>query len=143
MSLGGLMVYVISPIASIYMQMSLTAVAPDGRTYIEFARLLKFFQRAAKLGGDGDSDDVEDGDGDDAGSLYFLVEMDDMVDIARLVEEVPMSLEDRFTFCLAPVDTAKPELMAMLRYYALQFYRDGCVALRVKGSLGLNNLCKN
>jgi hypothetical protein len=114
------------------MQMSLAAVAPDGHTYIEFARLLQFFQRAAKLGG-GDSDGVGgvDGDGEEentgGSSLYFLVEMDDMVDIARMIEEVPMSLEDRFTFCLAPVDAAKRELMAMLRFYALQFYRDGCV----------------
>lgn len=105
-------------------------MAPDGRTYIEFARLLQFFQRSARLGGGDADEEKEEEEGKD--DLYFLVEMDDMIDIGRLIEEIPMSLADRFTFCLAPVDTAKRELMAHLRYYALHFYREGCVRTYIR-----------
>lgn len=80
-----------------------------GAAYTEFTDLLKLFlQAASQLGSQ-------------AQDLYFLCDLTDMLGVARLVEEIPLNLRDRYTFCIAPVDTKQAELMAFLRFFARQY----------------------
>ena len=74
--------------------------------YTEFVVLLKHFVQAASQLGARHQD------------LYFLCDLQDMLGVARLLEEIPLSLKDRYTFCIAPVDTKQTELMAYLRFFA-------------------------
>jgi len=81
----------------------------EGAAYTEFTDLLKLFlQAASQLGSQ-------------AQDLYFLCDLTDMLGVARLVEEIPLNLRDRYTFCIAPVDTKQAELMAFLRFFARQY----------------------
>lgn len=47
--------------------------------------------------------------------------LQDMQAVARLIEEVPLVLPDRYTFCIAPVDTSNSELMSFLGWFARQY----------------------
>eukprot|EP00898_Chlorokybus_atmophyticus_P007868 jgi/Chlat1/8082/Chrsp75S07542 len=38
-------------------------------------------------------------------SLYFMRNCDDIMTIAHMLDELPLTLHDRFTFCISPVDT--------------------------------------
>lgn len=88
-------------------------------SYTEFTVLLKLFVHAASTLGSRAKD------------LYFLCDLTDMLGVARLIEEIPLNLKDRFTFCIAPVDTKQAELMSYLRFFARQYQHKKEVKLGV------------
>ena len=88
-------------------------------SYTEFTVLLKLFVQAASTLGSRAQD------------LYFLCDLTDMLGVARLLEEIPLKLKDRYTFCIAPVDTKQAELMSYLRFFARQYQHKKEVKLGV------------
>ncbi|GAB5035020.1 atp-dependent rna helicase mitochondrial-like [Nannochloropsis oceanica] len=88
-------------------------------SYTEFTVLLKLFVHAASTLGSRAQD------------LYFLCDLTDMLGVARLIEEIPLNFKDRFTFCIAPVDTKQAELMSYLRFFARQYQHKKEVKLGV------------
>lgn len=92
---------------------------PIPSSFTEFRLVLQYFIEASSHLGSNSQD------------LYFLCDLREMLDVARLIEEIPLNLQDRYTFCIAPVDTKQTELMAYLRYFAQQFYRDKVVRMGV------------
>jgi hypothetical protein len=45
--------------------------------------------------------------------------------IARILEDLPLSLAERHTFCIAPVDSKSDHLMSHLNWFARQFVERG------------------
>jgi len=88
-------------------------------SYTEFTVLLKLFVQAASTLGSRAQD------------LYFLCDLTDMLGVARLLEEIPLKFKDRYTFCIAPVDTKQAELMSYLRFFARQYQHKKEVKLGV------------
>ncbi|KAI8593057.1 P-loop containing nucleoside triphosphate hydrolase protein [Geranomyces variabilis] len=80
--------------------------------------LLERFQDLANLGG-----------------RYFLCNLDAQRKIAEFIESVPLTLRDRYTFILAPVDLRNPEMATQMRRFAeaqsegLECHLDDCVIL--------------
>lgn len=48
-------------------------------------------------------------------SDFFMCDVDDMSATAKLIDDIPLQLKDRYAFCIAPVNTDDPQAMAYLR----------------------------
>lgn len=46
---------------------------------------------------------------------FFLCDVDDMSTVAKLIDDIPLPLKERYSFCIAPVNTDDPQAMSFLR----------------------------
>ena len=53
--------------------------------------------------------------------LYFLSDLSEMIDVAKLLDDVDMEPRDRYTHCLAPVHTDNVVVASWFKHYALEF----------------------
>ena len=65
-------------------------------------------------------------------STFFLCDLSEMIEIARLIDDVQLPLRVRFAFCSAPVDVSQPLQATALRRYAARYARAGRVRLGLR-----------
>lgn len=46
---------------------------------------------------------------------FFLCDVADMSEVAKMIDDIQLPIKDRYTFCIAPVNTEDPQAMAYLR----------------------------
>jgi ATP-dependent RNA helicase SUPV3L1/SUV3 len=61
---------------------------------------------------------------------FFMRHCESMLIIADMLEKLPLSLEDRFLFCICPVDTDDHMAMGALLQFATEFSRQEMVTLK-------------
>lgn len=66
---------------------------------------------------------------------YFLCNTRDMVGLAQLIDDLPLSLMDRYTFCIAPFDTREKISVRFFKRYAYHYSR--LMIGELKGSIHL------
>lgn len=58
-------------------------------------------------------------------NLYHIANLDEKSMLARAIDDLPLSFDDKYQFCLAPVDTGNQTLLKKFRRMAVQYSR-GC-----------------
>jgi len=56
---------------------------------------------------------------------YFMCDATDMKTVATLIESVPLSLDERYYFTLAPVNTDSTDALSFLLHYAQEYHHQG------------------
>lgn len=71
-------------------------------------------------------------------SIYFLSDCETILDAATLIEDLPLGLHERYTFCISPVDTVDDISVQGLIQFAEAYAKKGLVHLQqlfIPGSL--------
>jgi hypothetical protein len=82
---------------------------------IRFSELYSMFHLRATMGDSG---------------RYFLCDLEERIALAKTIDDVPMTLRNRYTFCMAPVDSDNDQVMAKFKKFANDFSKKGRVRLR-------------
>ena len=62
---------------------------------------------------------------------FRMRDMDEIIAVAKLVQKLPLALEDHFMFAIAPVDVRDPMVVSALLTFAREFCTHGRVGVRI------------
>ena len=62
---------------------------------------------------------------------YKMRDMEEIIAVAKIVQQLPLALEDQWLFSIAPVDVRDPMVVSALSTFARNFSMDGRVGIRI------------
>ena len=65
----------------------------------------------------------------DKNGLYFICDLEEKITLAKSIDSMDMSFGDKYTFCMAPVNTDKKELLDWFQFLARSYSRQAEVKL--------------
>lgn len=92
------------------------AVVNDERPLAQLSKILRLFQSNVHLGDD---------------NLYYIANLEEKSLLAEAIDDLPLSFDDKYQFCLAPVDTSNRTILKKFRRMAAQYSRGGDVVIPV------------